>query len=529
LEKSESLESLENSKELNNEPFEEKIGLLNETTDTQQNTQDIEKNQNIHNVSVEPILEKVEEEEKNESNNEVANNEVSKAISSGNSLRNSQKEEIPVESSTYLLSLKELAFVSYGGAPLLESIEKKNEIEKLKYGSFVKTLQKIEVDGVSYSKIVYFGKELNSEVKIGWTKTVNLSFVEKLLKTSEEVIFKDLKKIPGRVRKVRGIYISRHTASMKSNLDRFADFAKRTNLNAFVIDVKDDDGFMLFQSLVAPKYAQKANKLATYSKDEIKEIIKELKAKGFYLIARIVCFKDPTYASAHLDRAIVYKETGQPYMGIYKVPWASAYDRQLWQYNIDVAKEAIEVGFDEIQYDYVRFPELTKEDRMLVNLRQVGNESMSEAIYKFLVKSKMELATYNIPLAADIFGLVSTAVDDMGIGQYWELVSSAVDYVCPMVYPSHYAKGSFGLSVPDAYPYEVVYRSVFDGLVRNRLLSTPAKVRPWIQAFTATWVKGHIQYGENEIRKQIKALKDLGIEEYMLWNASNRYLEMKYE
>ncbi|MFN6991787.1 MAG: putative glycoside hydrolase, partial [Fervidobacterium sp.] len=186
------------------------------------------------------------------------------------------------------------------------------------------------------------------------------------------------------------------------------------------IDVKDDDGYMLFESQVAPKYAPKANKLATYSKDEIKEIIRELKSKGFYLIARIVCFKDQTYASAHPERAIVYKETGQPYMGIYKVPWASAYDRQLWQYNIDVAKEAIEVGFDEIQYDYIRFPELTKENRMSVNFRQVGNESMAEAIYKFLVKSKMELEPYNIPLAADIFGLVSTAVDDMGIGQHWE-------------------------------------------------------------------------------------------------------------
>ncbi|MFN6992284.1 MAG: putative glycoside hydrolase, partial [Fervidobacterium sp.] len=104
-----------------------------------------------------------------------------------------------------------------------------------------------------------------------------------------------------------------------------------------------------------------------------------------------------------------------------------------------------------------------------------------------------------------------------------------VDYICPMVYPSHYAKGSYGLSVPDAYPYEVVYRSVLDGLVRNRLLSSPAKVRPWLQAFTATWVKGHVQYSENEIKKQIKALKDLGIEEYMLWNASNQYVEMKYE
>ncbi|MFN6991786.1 MAG: hypothetical protein ACK4MM_03570, partial [Fervidobacterium sp.] len=193
-ERSENSEDSEDSKDINNKPFEEKIGPLNETTNTEQNIQKDEKNQDVHNINVEPILE---------------------------------KEEIPTKDSKHLLSLKELAFISYGGASLLGSIEEKDEIGKLKYGSFVKVLQKIETDGVSYSKIVYFGKELNSEIKIGWTKTVNLSFIEKLLRTSEEVVLKDLKKIQGRVQKVRGIYISRHTASVKSNLDKFTDFANR--------------------------------------------------------------------------------------------------------------------------------------------------------------------------------------------------------------------------------------------------------------------------------------------------------------
>lgn len=474
--------------------------------------------------------------EKTNEKNEASDNLQAKEISSVESKLKEPLSEVQegnfsnaLTKLSKLSSLSELAIVSYAGALLFDSLENKNAIEKLKYGSFVKVIEKREIGGVNFSKIAYYGKELDSKLKIGWIKTSELSFVENFLGTSQNIALKEFNKVPARVQKVRGIYISRHKASSRDTLEKFLNFAKRTNLNAFVIDVKDDDGFMLFKSEAASKYVPKANIAASYSKKEIKEILNKLKSNGIYLIARIVCFKDPAYASTHVDRAIVYKDTGQPYTGIYKVPWASAYDRQLWQYNIDIAKEAIEVGFDEIQYDYVRFPEISKENRARVNLRQVGNESLAEAIYKFLVKSKMELSPYNIPLAADIFGLVSTAVDDMGIGQYWELVSSVVDYVCPMIYPSHYANGSFGLPVPDAYPYETVYRSTLDGIIRNKYVSNPGRLRPWIQSFTATWVKGHIPYGENEIRKQIKALKDLGIEEYMLWNASNRYIEMKYD
>ncbi len=172
---------------------------------------------------------------------------------------------------------------------------------------------------------------------------------------------------------------------------------------------------------------------------------------------------------------------------------------------------------------------MTEYDRNRVNLRKTGDDSFAECIQKFLIYSKKELAPYNVPLAADVFGLVSTAVDDLGIGQYWEAISNVVDYICPMVYPSHYANGSFGLSIPDQFPYETVYRSVLDGVRRNCNIPTPARIRPWIQSFNATWVKGHITYDENAIRKEIKALKDLGINEYMLWNASNKYVQMWYD
>lgn len=426
-------------------------------------------------------------------------------------------------------SLDQLGFINAGNVSLFDSPESKKEIAKIRYGTFVKVLEKYNATDTTYNRIVYSDDE--SSEKQGWVKSIFITNISSYIKpSSSNIVFEPIKKIQGRVKNVRGIYISHSTATKKSNLlEKYLKFAKRNNINTFVIDVKGDDGQLLFKSEAANKHAPAANNFAVYSKEELKEIINTLKAEGIYLIARIVCFKDPTYARTHKDKAIIYKDTGELYTGIYKIPWASAYDRELWDYNIEVAKEAAEIGFDEIQYDYVRFPEISKELRKEIDLRNQRNETMFEAIYKFLLKSKIELSSYNVPLAADIFGLVPNVLDDLGIGQQWELVSNVVDYICPMVYPSHYANGSFKLPVPDAYPYETVYNSVLSGVVRNRYLPSPAKIRPWIQAFTATWVKGHITYGENEIRKQIKALKDLGINEFMLWNASNRYIEMKYE
>jgi len=418
-------------------------------------------------------------------------------------------------------------FVSQFNVSVFDSPGSGKVKDTLKYATYVTKLDEMSASGTSFTKISYNTKDGKAE---GWVRSNILSSSLKPITGEDykELSFTPVKKVNGRINDVRGIYLTRYSVPNREKIAEWVKFAKSTNLNAFVIDIKDDDGFMLFETDAASKYVPEANKKAFYTKNEMEDILSELKKQGIYVIARIVCFKDPSYARAHPDRSIVYKDTGEPYMGIYKVPWASAYDRQLWEYNVQVAIEAAQLGFDEIQYDYVRFPELSKETRQRVNLRQVGNESYAEAIQKFLIYSKKMLEKYNIPLASDVFGLVSTAVDDVGIGQYWEAISNVVDYICPMVYPSHYANGSFGLSVPDVYPYETVYNALEDGLKRNLNIPTPAKIRPWLQSFTATWVKGHISYYEDEIKKQIKAAKNLGINEYMLWNASNRYIKMWY-
>ncbi len=128
-------------------------------------------------------------------------------------------------------------------------------------------------------------------------------------------------------------------------------------------------------------------------------------------------------------------------------------------------------------------------------------------------------------MSADVFGWVASAQNDVGIGQHWEALTNVVDIMCPMMYPSHYGPGNYGLSVPDAFPYETIDRGIKDALERDAHVDTPAKLRPWIQDFTARWVKGHIKYGPAEVEAQIRALEDNGINEYLLWNAGNYYTE----
>ena len=341
----------------------------------------------------------------------------------------------------------------------------------------------------------------------------NLDFTEK-----EKKEYKDNKRV-----KVRGIYVSAHSVALKGRLDELIELAKKNNINAFVIDVKGDYGELTFpMSESINKYTKSANKNPIIK--EIEPVIKKLKDNGIYTIARIVSFKDTIYAKENPDKIIVYKDGGKAFTNSDGLVWVSAYDKNLWEYNVTVAKEAAKAGFNEIQFDYVRFPASNggKLDKVL-NYRNADNMTKAEAIQKYLNYAKKELSPYNVYISADIYGQVGSSSDDMSLGQFWEAVSSEVDYVSPMMYPSHYGKGVYGLDIPDANPYKTIYHSTKDSINRNNNISSPAIIRPWIQAFTATWIKGHIHYGSKEVKEQIKAMKDLGVDEYILWNATNRY------
>jgi|GEM_PF-596536 len=319
--------------------------------------------------------------------------------------------------------------------------------------------------------------------------------------------------------KAKGIYLTLNTAIDPKKLDALIKKANETEINAFVIDVKNDSDSLLFESEAAKKY----NPKAIFAKKDISGIMQKLKDNNIYTIARIVAFKSPQYATENPEHAITYKGTNTVYKNRNGVAWASAYDRELWDYNIEISKEAARLGFNEIQFDYVRFPALTKATREKLDMKNNRDENRTQAIHNFLRKAYEELSKENVYVSADIFGWATSSISDEGIGQHWEALTSTVDYTSPMVYPSHYGPGIYGLAVPDAHPYRTVYESVKDGIERNKNVNNPALIRPWIQDFTARWVKGYINYGPTEVRAQIQALEDLGIEEFILWSPGNNY------
>ena len=318
--------------------------------------------------------------------------------------------------------------------------------------------------------------------------------------------------------KVKGIYVTRNIAPHR-RLNDLLKFADTSQVNAFVIDVKDDEGWMLFHTKSAEKYAPKANRNPRVK--NIKKLMDKLKAHNIYPIARIVCFKDPMYVKEHSDRAITYKESGALFQSSDGLHWATAYDRKLWDYNISVAIEAAKAGFREIQFDYVRFPAYSKNSTL--DFKNTKNETKTEAIHHFLQLAYDSLSKYQAYTSADVFGLVTSIKGSFGIGQQWEAISSSVDYICPMMYPSHYYDGTYGIKHPDTKPYEILARGVRDGNKKNNNLKYPAIIRPWIQDFTAVWVKNHLRYGAKEIKLQAKGMSDNGVDEYLIWNARNVY------
>ena len=320
--------------------------------------------------------------------------------------------------------------------------------------------------------------------------------------------------------KVKGIYV---TGPMAGN-DAFANLltlVDETELNAMVIDVKNDAGEITYR--MSQETAQEMGACINYISD-MESFMKKLREHGVYTIARIVCFKDPYLAEHHPELALK-KPDGTAIVDGHGLAWVNPYKEEVWEYLVDVARKAGEMGFDEIQFDYVRFP--IGSDAEAADYGGDRNVyTKQQAITGFLTYAAEELHKEGIPVTADVFGtIIGSETDVQQVGQDYAQLGGIVDAICPMVYPSHYGNGVFGLSVPDAYPYETVNEAMIDS--KEELAAIPmeqqAVVRPWLQAFTATWVEGYISYGGEQIRDQIQAVYDAGYEEWILWNASNRY------
>ncbi|WFD10448.1 putative glycoside hydrolase [Tepidibacter hydrothermalis] len=408
-------------------------------------------------------------------------------------------------------------------SPIVYKLSKFDKVENIDNNSYVE-----ENDQQTKWYNIKFVND-NNEEKTGWVSSEFLTQNKQDL-LSDNLNGVDLSNYPktyeyenNKRQKVKGIYVTINSI-VGNNLDRLIKLCNESEINAFVVDVKDDYGHMLFKTDASEKFAPKANEKAV-SKEKMSELIKKLNENNIYLIARIVTFKDPIYTEYYPERAIINKETASTFVSKDGLRWASAHDRKLWEYDVSVAKEAAQIGFNEIQFDYVRFPASNggKLDSKLDYRNNDGDTSKAQTVQSFLKYAKENISPENVYVSADIFGLVGSVPNDMGLGQYWEAVSGVVDYVCPMMYPSHYGNSVYGIDIHDAHPYETVFQSAKDSVKRNTRVDNPATIRPWIQDFTASWVKGHIKYDEPQVREQIKALNDNGIDEYILWNAGNRY------
>lgn len=348
--------------------------------------------------------------------------------------------------------------------------------------------------------------------------------------TSGTTVNKEVKKV-----KVKAIYLSGMSAGSEKVLNHYIEMINKTELNAVVIDVKEA-GVVNYKSSI-PVVEQ--NKL--YAKNfDPEKVLKKLHENNIYIIGRIVCFRDNGLATKIPDLA-VKRPDGTAWTEGKLGAWTNPYKEETWQYNIDIAKEAVEKGFDEIQFDYVRFPTASKK-----NVDYGTNPpSKGDAIAGFLKKATEELhGGMGVPVSADVFGIIAECPNDAkNIGQELEKVGMSVDYISPMVYPSHYsnaAKKGFlangkGQSIngivftsPDLKPYDVVYNTLL-GIkkVISKVDGYKADVRPYLQDFTASYLpKGYYQeYGSEQVKQQIKAVKDAGYEQWILWDGRNKYLE----
>lgn len=327
----------------------------------------------------------------------------------------------------------------------------------------------------------------------------------------------------------KGIFVTGAVAGTEKTMPALTQMVENSSLNAMVIDVKNDAGEVTYK--MGLPLSQETGAETRYVSD-MPKLLRQLKEKGIYLIARIVAFKDPIlaeqkpeYAVKNADGSVFHDNNG--------LAWVNPYNEEVWDYLIDLSRQAAEIGFDEIQYDYIRFSTAKGISEADFGAESEG-KTKQDAINGFLTRAYETLAPMGVYVSADVFGtIICNESDGRLIGQDYVEMAKHCDYICPMVYPSHYVDHAYGIAVPDAKPYDLIYAAVADGeskLNKARKMDASvhiAKQRPWLQAFTATWVKGHITYRGKQLQDQVAGAADAGVQEWLLWNASNNYDNVK--
>ncbi len=319
---------------------------------------------------------------------------------------------------------------------------------------------------------------------------------------------------------IKGIHLTSWYTGSKKGRETFEKLLAETELNTVVIDIKESEGDVYIPGISLdgkPNYVS--------AMKDLKDYVAFLKARGVYTIARMVVFHDNRLAKEKPEWAIrsskpIAKAAEKGYRADVWVDkkgsaWADPYNHEVWDYNIRIGLKAIDMGFQEIQYDYIRFPS-DGQTKLCVYSKPHSSSAMVEALGTFLERSRRKFNEKGVDLSIDVFGLVGSFDDDMGIGQRLSRLYTHVDIVSPMMYPSHYAAGEYGIKSPNASPYETIYRSISD--TKKVMKDQRVQLRPWLQDFSLG-----IKYTGKHIRDQINAANDLGIYEWLLWNPACRY------
>lgn len=326
---------------------------------------------------------------------------------------------------------------------------------------------------------------------------------------------------------VRGIYVTGHSAGGE-RFSRLMDIVNTTDLNAMVIDIKDDFGDLTY-------VPAEDSPLASYDignryiKD-VRAVLKQMESAEVYPIARVVVFKDTELAERKPEWS--FQENGQVWKNGRNEAFVNPFLQEVWDYNVEVAIEAAKMGFKEIQFDYVRFPEgFERRSETLQYSKGKYEESALDdvqsrvqAVTDFVAYAREKLKPYDVEVSVDIFGYSATLPEAPGIGQNFTKISENVDVISSMIYPSHWTS-YFGIAKPDLEPYRLVQEYAKVENAKLAELEDPPTSRPWLQDFTASYLGAgnYLVYGKKEVEDQIRALNEAGIEEFLLWNAGNSY------
>lgn len=313
--------------------------------------------------------------------------------------------------------------------------------------------------------------------------------------------------------RVRGLYLSFWGVASPLLRNGVLETIQKARLNALVIDVKGDRGLISHPTHASLGIQAGANRTVTMR--DPSALLADLHRRGLYTIARIVVFKDDPLARLRPDLAVKTAE-GKLFIDREGLAWTDPFQSAVWDYNIDLAVEAAQEGFDEIQFDYVRFP-----DRKGLKFCKPNTEAnRREAIVSFLDKARKRLTPHNVFLSADNFGYVCWNLDDTGIGQCFSDIGTVADYISPMLYPSSFQFGIPGLRNPLSDPYRIIFASL--QRAKERTGFSPLTFRPWLQAFP-DYAFDRRSFGESQLREQIRAAQDAGTQGWLLWDPRNRY------